>query len=127
MLFNDDEERLEQSLLLCADLLSLIRAARRAQNNPTADEFNSLLEQIVEFRDGSMQYLMYRDWKGYEKLEREIRMSIVHNGEPLPLVNQFQCFLETLFGHVRMRAVLTHLSVPTTADLSEDGSVRGSD
>ena len=69
-LFNDSEERLEQSLLLCGDLLSLIRFVRRVQQRPTPDALNGLVEQIVLFRDGSMQYLMYRDWKGYEKLAR---------------------------------------------------------
>jgi|SRR5215813_207212 len=101
----DAEERLQQSLVLCADLLSLIKLARRTQTRP--DELNSLVEEIIKFRDGSMQYLMYRDWRGYEKLAHEIAMSIEYNGDPIPLVHQFQCFLETLFGHVRMRAVLT--------------------
>jgi|SRR5215510_15911190 len=105
VLFDDLEERLQQSLVLCADLLSLIKLSRRAQSRP--DELSNLVEEIIKFRDGSMQYLMYRDWKGYEKLAHEITMSIEHNGDPIPLVHQFQCFLETLFGHVRMRAVLT--------------------
>jgi hypothetical protein len=116
-LFNDSEERLEQSLLLCRDLLSLIKFVRRVQERPATDTFNALIEQIVAFRDGPMQYLMYRDWKAYEKLAHEIMMSIEHDGDPLPLLHQFLCYLETLFGHVRMRAVLT-----STAVSGSDGS-----
>jgi hypothetical protein len=119
-LFNDAEERLEQSLLLCGDLLSLIRIVRRAQERPGPDTLNSLVEQIVAFRDGSMQYLMYRDWKAYEKLAHEIMMSIEHNGDPVPLLHQFLCYLETVFGHVRMRAVLTNATVPNSADTGEE-------
>ena len=128
-LFNDSEERLEQSLLLCGDLLSLIRFVRRVQQRPTPDALNGLVEQIVLFRDGSMQYLMYRDWKGYEKLAHEIMMSIEHDGDTLPLLHQFLCYLETLFGHVRMRAVLTNVAVPATESSDElqiDGQLAGS-
>lgn len=119
-LFNDSEERLEQSLLLCGDLLSLIRFVRRAQDRPAPDTHNALVKQITEFRDGSMQYLMYRDWKGYEKLAHEIMMSIEHEGDSLPLLHQFRCYLETIFGHVRMRAVLTNVGVPTSDEVGEE-------
>lgn len=119
-LFNDSEQRLEQSLLLCGDLLSLIRVVRRVQNRPAPDTLDGLVEQIVGFRDGSMQYLMYRDWKAYEKLAEEIMMSIEHDGDPLPLLHQFLCYLETVFGHVRMRAVLTNVAVPGPADTGEE-------
>ena len=118
-LFNDSEERLEQSLLLCGDLLALIRFVRRVQERPSPDLLNGLVEQMVGFRDGSMQYLMYRDWKGYEKLALEIMMSIEHDGDPVPLLNQFLCYLETLFGHVRMRAVLTNVPVPSPGDTGD--------
>lgn len=119
-LFNDSEERLEQSLSLCGDLLALIRIVRRVQNRPSPDTLNLLVEQIVGFRDGSMQYLMYRDWKAYEKLAHEIMMSIEHDGDPMPLLHQFLCYLETLFGHVRMRAVLTNVAVPGSADRDDE-------
>src|ERR1700687_1864438 len=39
-LFNDSEDRLEQSLLLCGDLLVLIRCVRRVQDRPSPDTFN---------------------------------------------------------------------------------------
>jgi hypothetical protein len=121
-LFNDHEERLEQSLLLCGDLLTLLRVVRRAQSKPTNESLNALVKQIETFRDGSMQYLMYRDWKGYEKLAHEIIMSLEHDGDYLTLLNQFHCYLETLFGHVRMRAVLTNVAVQNGPDLPADGS-----
>jgi hypothetical protein len=119
-LFNDSEERLEQSLLLCGDLLSLIRFVRRAQDRIATDTLNNLVKEIVAFRDGSMQYLMYRDWKAFEKLAHEIMMSIEHDGDPQPLLHQFVCYLETVFGHVRMRAVLTNVAVPNAADGDEE-------
>lgn len=118
-LFNDSEERLEQSLMLCGDLLALIRFVRHVQSRLTPDALNALVEHIVGFRDGSMQYLMYRDWKAYEKLAHEIMMSIEHAGDPLPLLHQFRCYLETLFGHVRMRAVLTNVAVPSPTETDD--------
>ena len=52
----------------------------------------------MAFRDGSMQYPMYRDWKAFEKLAQEIMMSIEHDGDPQPLLHQFVCYLETVLA-----------------------------
>jgi len=105
-LFNDVELRLEQSLVLCKDLSSLMRFVRLAQANGDPDVLRSVTARILEFRDGSMQYLMYKDWRGYEKLALEVITAIENNLDPKPLLHRFICFLELLYGHVKMRAVL---------------------
>ncbi|HEU5133477.1 MAG TPA: hypothetical protein VFT26_15280, partial [Pyrinomonadaceae bacterium] len=64
-LFNDVELRLQQSLILCKDLSSLMRFVRLAQAKDDPDVLRSVSARILEFRDGSMQYLMYKDWRGY--------------------------------------------------------------
>jgi|SRR5215472_9722366 len=119
-LFDDSDERLKQSLLLCRDLSSLIALVRRVRDLSDRLVATHLISQIVDFRDGNMQFLMYRDWKGYEKLAHEIIMSIEHEGDTMPLLHQFLCYLETLFGHVRMRAVLTNVALPIADSLSRD-------
>jgi len=105
-LFNDVELRLQQSLILCKDLSSLMRFVRLAQANGDPDVLRSVTARILEFRDGSMQYLMYKDWRGYEKLALEVITAIENNLDPKPLLHRFLCFLELLYGHVKMRAVL---------------------
>ncbi len=105
-LFNDVKLRLEQSLALCRDLVSLMRFVKLAQVNNDPDVLRSVAARILEFRDGSMQYLMYKDWRGYESLALEVITAIENNLDPKPLLHRFSCYLEVLYGHVKMRAVL---------------------
>ena len=105
-LFNDVELRLEQSLVLCKDLSSLMRFVRLAQSNSNPDVLRSVTARILEFRDGSMQFLMYKDWRGYESLALEVITAIENNLDSKPLLHRFICYLEVLYGHVKMRAVL---------------------
>lgn len=106
VLFNDVELRLQQSLILCKDLSSLMRFVRLAQANDDPNVMREVTVRILEFRDGSMQYLMYKDWRGYESLALEVITAIENNLDPKPLLHRFICYLEVLYGHVKMRAVL---------------------
>jgi len=108
-LFNDAELRLKQSLVLCRDLSSLMRVVRSAETQADPDVLRKVVRKILDFRDGSMQYLMYKDWRGYEKLALEVITSIENNLDAQPLLHQFVCFLEILYGHVKMRAVLANI------------------
>ena len=105
-LFNDIEARLKQSLVLCKDLSSLMRFVRLSQANSDPDVLRTVVARILEFRDGSMHYLMYKDWRGYESLALETITAIENNLDSKPLLHKFLTFLEVLYGHVKMRAVL---------------------
>ena len=105
-LFNDIESRLKQSLVLCKDLSSLMRFVRLSQANSDPDVLRTVVDRILEFRDGSMHYLMYKDWRGYESLALEVITAIENNLDAKPLLHRFLTFLELLYGHVKMRAVL---------------------
>ena len=105
-LFNDIESRLKQSLVLCKDLSSLMRFVRLSQANSDPDVLRTVVDRILEFRDGSMHYLMYKDWRGYESLALEVITAIENNLDPKPLLHRFITYLELLYGHVKMRAVL---------------------
>jgi len=118
-LFNDVELRLQQSLILCKELSSLMRFVRLAQANGDPDVLRSVTSRILEFRDGSMQYLMYKDWRGYESLALEVVTAVENNLDPKPLLHRFLCYLEVLYGHVKMRAVLAD-EFPYSAKSDED-------
>ena len=105
-LFNDIEARLKQSLVLCKDLSSLMRFVRLSQANSDPDVMRTVVDRILEFRDGSMHYLMYKDWRGYESIALEVITAIENNLDSKPLLHKFLTFLEVLYGHVKMRAVL---------------------
>src|SRR5204863_8316187 len=108
-LFNDSALRLKQSLVLCRDLSSLLRFARRAETQTDPDTLRKVVAKILEFRDGSMQSLMYKDWRSYETLALEVVTSIENNHDAKPLLHQFGCYLEILYVHVKMRAVLANI------------------
>lgn len=117
--FDDFEERVRQSLTLCNDLSSLMRVARQAEAENTPDALRLVVQDTLKFRDGSMHYLMYRDWRGYEKLALSLIASIEANHDSRDLLHQFSCYLEVLYGHVKMRAVLRDM-FPSSDDGVED-------
>jgi hypothetical protein len=118
-LFNDTELRLQQSLILCTEISSLMSLMRRAQTQTEPDILRNVVASILEFRDGTMQYLMYKDWRAYENLALEVITAIENNLDPKPLLHRFLCYLEVLFGHVKMRAVLPD-SFPFSGGNGED-------
>jgi len=104
--FNDFEERVRQSLILCNDLSALLRVVRTAEHQTTPESLAQVVQSALNFRDNSMHYLMYRDWRGYERLALALIAAIEANSDVKDLLHQFNCFLEVLYGHVKMRAVL---------------------
>jgi hypothetical protein len=114
-LFNDFHARREEALILYRDLWSLAGLARRADQE--CDQFSValLLAHLKRFRDGSMCYLMYRDWEEYERFVKQVTAArrILEIG---PALEGLACYLETLLGQVRLRSVLTNVSfiVPDT-------------
>jgi hypothetical protein len=118
-IFDDFEERVRQSLTLCNDLSSLMRVARQAEAENTPDALRLVVQDTLKFRDGSMHYLMYRDWRGYEKLALTLIASIEANHDSRDLLHQFSCYLEVLYGHVKMRAVLRDMFPSSDEDVEE--------
>jgi len=108
-LFDDFEERLRQSLLLCNELSALMRVVKNAELQIAPENLQAVVDKALEFRDGGMQYLMYRDWRGYEHHSLALITSIQGNFDSEDLLHQFGCYLEVLYSHVKMRAVLRGL------------------
>jgi hypothetical protein len=52
-----------------------------------------------------MECLMYSDWPQFEGFCEKIK--VIESPELESVLHQFRCYLETLLGQVRMRAVLT--------------------
>jgi len=119
-LFDDFEIRLRQSLLLCNDLSALLRVVNQAETLRTSDALQTVVDKALEFRDGSMQYLMYRDWRGYEHHSLALITSIQGDFDSYDLLHQFGCYLEVLYGHVKMRAVLSDLFPSTDGTEGDD-------
>lgn len=105
-LFDNSKARLKQSLLLCKDLWTMINLVRRAERSFDEDLINQVMDRVKAFRNGSMHYLMYRDWGHFERIVEELECSLRGELDSGPVLHQFLCYLETLLGQIKLRAVL---------------------
>jgi hypothetical protein len=101
-LFHDWNARRDHTLLLVKDLSALIDLV----NDTEKESFGFIAEQLESFRRGSMRFLMCKDWQAYEALTEPIIASIGNGERPIDLLHSFGCYLETLLGQVKGRAVL---------------------
>ena len=107
-LFNNSDMRFRQSLQLCEDLSQLIQLVEASEENPGVEIPDTLAHSIKRFRNESMELLMYSDWPQFESFCE--RFDMQNNALELKTVlHQFRCYLETLLGQVRMRAVLANV------------------
>jgi hypothetical protein len=97
--------RLEQSLLLRRDLWTLLQLVLQAERDRDRRPIAPLLKRLDAFREGSMRFLMYRDWESFERFVIEVRAA---RGavELTPVLHRFGTYLEALFGQINMRTVL---------------------
>lgn len=108
-LFNNSATRLRESLKLCEDLAELIQIMDWVENNSSLDARVAMIEAVMKFRSEGMQFLMYSDWPEFERFCGKITSSC-EDSKPEALYHQFRCYLETLLGQVKMRAVFADAS-----------------
>lgn len=104
--FNNSDARLQESLLLCRDLSDLIRSVRDCEARLDKTSRKVIIDRVIRFRDETMQFLMYKDWDEYERFTEEIVLSSGKSQKLAPVLHSFRCYLETLVGQVKLRAVL---------------------
>lgn len=105
LLFKAYQTKKDQSLILRHDLWMLLQLIQRAEKERDQHPIVILLERLVAFQEGSLRYLMYKDWEACERFIEEVgaaRGAV----ELAPVLHRFAAFVETLFGQVSMRAVL---------------------
>lgn len=107
-LFNNSDLRHRQSVQLCDDLSTLMKLVDACCESRGAPAFADLIVGIEKFRNESMEHLRYSDWAECESFCERIQLRTT----PLdlePVFHQFRCYLETLLGQVKMRAVLANV------------------
>lgn len=104
-IFDNYRDRLEQSLALCKELWVLVQRIRRARRERDCASIVAFVEGLSKFRHTSMHYLMYKDWHGFEAHVRRV-LGTKDEGELMPVLDEFDAYLDALLGHVRRRAVL---------------------
>ncbi|HKO95630.1 MAG TPA: hypothetical protein VJU86_01465 [Pyrinomonadaceae bacterium] len=116
-LFDNSDMRYRQSLQLCQDLLTLRQVVENVDEQADSQTLGILTSGISRFRNESMECLMYADWPQFESFCERIAVSLEDLPVLVPILHQFQCYLETLLGQVRMRAVFAENS-PAASDSS---------
>ena len=107
-LFNNSDMRYRQSLQLCEDISALIQLIEGAEQTKTATALWELSSGIEKFRQDSLECLMYSDWPQFESFCERIALG-EESRDLDSTLHQFRCYLETLLGQVRMRAVLANV------------------
>jgi hypothetical protein len=108
-LFHDWQVRLQRSLLLCEDLTTLTELVQ----DGSEESLDHISRHLSSFKEGSMQWLMYKDWQEYESLSEQVIWSINQGENPADLLHRLGCYLETLLAHVKTRGVLAELTPPS--------------
>jgi hypothetical protein len=102
-LFDTFRTRLGQSLALRRDLWTLLQLVRRCEKEPGMVE--RLLQTLTWFRDGSLRYLMFKDWEACERFMEEVDAERGRT-DLAGVLHRFTAYLEALSSQVNMRAVL---------------------
>ena len=106
-IFPDFQTFREQSIQLRCDLWHLIMHLRYYEAHVDQAHDGHLIEKLVAFRDGSMRFLMFRDWEQLERLHDEI-VSAPTTDSLRRQIHMFATYLETLLGQINLRAVLVN-------------------
>lgn len=106
-LFDEFQTKLEQSLALRRDLWKLLQLVRRAEKDSDPNLLQRLLSNLSSFYEGSLRYLMFKDWESCERFLEETGAAR-GPGELAPVLHRFAAYLEALSNQVGMRAVLAN-------------------
>jgi hypothetical protein len=108
-LFDNSDMRYRQSIQLCDDISSLMQFVEACRGRRQGSTFSSLIARVEVFRNESLECLMYSDWPQFESFCEKISLPEISSFELESVLHQFLCYLETLLGQVRMRAVLANV------------------
>jgi hypothetical protein len=100
-LYDDWSVRRQRSLILCRELAALIEVVQASEFEP-----HRIAKKLISFRDGSMRWLMHKDWQDYESLSGQVIANLDQGNRPADLLHRLSCYLETLLTQVKGRTIL---------------------
>ncbi|HYH84810.1 MAG TPA: hypothetical protein VEX60_04960 [Pyrinomonadaceae bacterium] len=108
-LFEDYQDKVENSLALYRDLNLLVQKVKRARKANGILLKHSLIRHLELFRDETMHFLMYKDWAEFESFVEKVKDAFEEIESFDKVLNEFAPYLDTLIHHVGMREVLRHV------------------
>jgi hypothetical protein len=95
----------QQSLEVRRDLWKLVRSCELFQESEEKQALSDFLGDLATFRHGTMRYLMFRDWKNFDRFAQEFKKERSLRTHQLG-AHRFEMFLRTLVREVSKRQVL---------------------
>jgi hypothetical protein len=105
VLFPNFHRKLEQTIILRKELWSVVQVVQAAEKNPEKRQIDAMQKTLREFLKGTVHYLFYKDTETVERFVEEILVT-KQNKDLVPILHRLGAYLETLFGQVKLRAVL---------------------
>ncbi|MFM9904886.1 MAG: hypothetical protein ACKVQJ_09990 [Pyrinomonadaceae bacterium] len=105
-LFPNFKIKLDHSMVLRRKLAKLAQLARAAERVPENENLESLKVELRDFMKEKLRYLFYKDTETFERFAEEILITN-QTKDLVPILHRFGAYLETLFGQVNLRAVLS--------------------
>lgn len=106
-LFPNFKIKLEQSLGLREQLWSVLQAAKAAEQRPEKQPIDELKTELTVLMEVQISFLFFKDKETLERFNEEIRATGSRK-DLVPILHRFGAYVETLFGQVNMRNVLTN-------------------
>ena len=98
--------KLDQSLILRDHLWQILKAVKAAELNPEKELIEALRKELSDFVTITIRFLQYKDEETLERFSEEIHAAR-DKKDLVPLLHRFGAYLDTLFGQICMRSVLT--------------------
>jgi len=100
-------QKLNQSVELRGRLWEILSIVRELETEPTAKGLAGLRTELKRFLTEPVSFLFYKDRETFERFCTEIAITseITDAG---PVLHRFSAYLETLFGQICIRAVLSN-------------------
>jgi hypothetical protein len=105
-LFPNFQIKLRQSLTLRQDLWNLLQSVQDCEKTPEKDALANLHAELNEFLAASLHHLFYKDKETMERFIEEVLVT-TDKKDLVPILHRFGAYIETLFGQVNMRTVLS--------------------
>jgi hypothetical protein len=120
-LFGNSDMLYRQAIELCFDLSRLLKLVEVYSETGAETALTNLIAGINKFRAESMDRLRYSDCPQFEGFCEQIEGAETKE-ELEPVLHQFRCYVETLLGQVKMRAVLANV-FPIDFDTDDNDQV----
>lgn len=106
-IFPNFNAKLDRSIKLRHELWQITKTIKSCETHPEAKALSEMNKKLKSFLDETVHFLYYKDKESVERFVEEIFVT-KDNKDLVPILHRFGAYLETLFGQVNNRTVLSN-------------------